>query len=541
MNNTVVKLLYDYLDLREISRLRPVCKLFRDLIDRDFDLLFKKEVNKLGPHNDINHLLMQVVRNRGLLIQVLQHVKNASGFVLESSGVALYAVLALFHPNDHEVTSLMNIPVVNMMGFDDRIGMAYRDELKQFKASYYSNEVPEGVPNMWSAIVTEYIHGLVERNTKDYQMNWEEIRKWNRTPFFRFIKGALMQQDYANILVGVSRLSNETIRRNKAAIIDFAREVFDPLIQTEINLIEDIQAGKPVQILGYKKSMNNRMPEINNEDMDNVSTYHRLKFVVTGSIIRAVLTTSALISEDLFFYFWETANQIFDFSEDNVIGEITRNAIVGNNAKVLLVLNINASLSLNITNVSGFVAGMIPLDYFDADPYQKLKLLLIRGDEVTAETLTDLGVSIADNPTDLYAMHNVTVPVYNVRWMNKKRCMKMLDILDDIGLWNKIPYFFDIFVTRDLEFWMHFATQYAQSIKADPNLMHRIVGFNIIMNNVDFIRFCIESEIFEINPQYRIIGRGWVTELIEEYNEKNTIQTEEDIARELIMQQGFPF
>ena len=333
MNTNIVKLLYGYLDLQELSRLRPICKSFRDLIDRDFEMLFKKALCNIGPHNDINLLIMLVVKNRNLLLRVLQKIKPATGHILDCSGVALFVLVSTLYDNDEEILSYLDIPHTPLMGMEDRIGMAFRNELKPFKHSYYSNSQYGVDMNIWGAIVTEFVHGIFDRNVKDFQINWEEVRKWNKTPFFGFIKGALKKMDYANILVGISRLSRNTIKRNLKEIETFAKEIFDPMIEDEVALITNVQSGKSVNIVGYNLALNRRMPTI--DDIDAVSQHRRLQFIVTDSVIRALVTTSALISDALFKYFWIRANEVFDFSTDTSVSDIHTNAIVCNNKEIL--------------------------------------------------------------------------------------------------------------------------------------------------------------------------------------------------------------
>ena len=287
MDTNIVKLLYEYLDLRELSRLRPICKSFRDRIDRDFEMLFKKAMYNIGPHNDINLLIMQVVKNRNLLIRVLQKIKPASGYILDCSGVVLFALVSILYDNDGEILSYLDIPHIPLMGMENRIGMAFRNDLKAFKHSYHSLSQHGVDTSICGATITELVYGIFDRNVKDCQINWEEVRKWNKTPFFRFIKGALKKMDHANILVGISRLSRNTIERNLEEIETFAKEIFDPMIEDEVALITDVQSGKSVNIVGYNLALNRRMPTI--DDIDAVSQHRRLQFIVTDSVIRAII------------------------------------------------------------------------------------------------------------------------------------------------------------------------------------------------------------------------------------------------------------
>jgi hypothetical protein len=522
MDTTIVKLLYDYTDIREISRLRPVCSTFRDLIDRDFEMLFTKALNKIDHHNDINLLLMLVFRKRDLFIRVLRKVKNATGFVLETSGIAVFTLIAMVYPDDKELTDCLTIPSLPTAGLEDRIGMAYREDLPTFKKSYYANK--EGMmPNLWGPIITEYIHGLFERNTHDFQIDWTAINRWNKSPFFRFIKGGLKKIDYANILAGIGRLSNETLKRNEKQIVDFAKGIFIPMIEEEITLIADIQEGVPVKITGYNFTLNRRMPDVSNTDVDDVSTYHKLQFVVAGSVTRGVLATSALVSNELFQYIWQIANEVFNFVDDTMVKDIRRNAFTMKSTEILDIINPIQMIQPSVLNIMAFIRDLIPLECFEANSYQKLKMLLIKS-PITDETFQSLSIDKEEPVPPLLTEIDVVTPMFNRNWMSKKHCLDLIDNLDDLGLWDKIPYFYDIFITRDLEFWVHFTTQYADSINNDPELKQRIIMFNVIMNNVDFIRFAIDNGFLDTGLHNNVGACMWFAELITEHNEKNNIR-----------------
>ena len=114
-----------------------------------------------------------------------------------------------------------------------------------------------------------------------------------------------------------------------------------------------------------------------------------------------------------------------------------------------------------------------------------------------------------------------SIPVAGTAWKSKKECMELINKLEDIGLLEKVPYFYDIFITRDLEFWKYFYQTYAHSIDNDPELEDCILKFNIFFGNVDFIRYLIENELLNNGIHFNTSNIGWLHDLIEEWNEKN--------------------
>lgn len=514
MNSIIVKLLYNYLNIKQLSTLRPLCKHVCILIDRDFEMLFQRELDKLGPHNDINSLLDLVFHKRDLLIRVLQRVKNATGFVLENSGAFLYTRICIYYPGDEELVSYLKQKSVPKM--DNKLSSAYHMDLPAFKKSYIGSIYL----GSWSLMFSEYIHGLFHRATKDFQIDWNLVRMWNQTPFFKFIKGALKKSDYAFILGGIGKLSNETLNRNSAQIYEFAKEVFDPMIEEEIQLISDIREGNEVSFAGYTMELNRRMPEIPN--VHSVSTFHKLQIVVSESLLRALVSSAALISYDLFMYFWKAANTIYDFSDDEYVIIMRLNAIARNEGRILEIINPIQKVPVNMIGLLAFYKKLIPLEYFEADESQKIKMQLIRGD--------DCEVNLGEPITPLIQDNSSQIPVCNIPWMSKKHCKRLLKKLE----WEQIPYFYDILLTRDLEFWIKFYTSHLETFERDAELKDEFMMYQITLNNVDFIKYALESGYFNHGLRHNITPYDWLNDLIDEYNEKNPNELEEELVEDPI-------
>lgn len=511
MDNSIVKLLYNYLNLKEISRLRVLCKSFRNLIDRDFEMLFNKALNKIDAHNDINQLITQIYGNRSLLIRVLQYVKNTTGYVLDNAGLNLYALISVFHPNDKELKSYIKIPNLPLSGVEDRIGFASTMNLEEFKKSYVTS--PEGM-QMWSVIVIEYIRGIFKRNTTNHIIDWDKVNQWNKTNFFRFIKGALKKKDYANIITGISRLSHETRRRNHHQLVDFIQKIIDPMIEDEIQLIRDVQAGNECLIVGYDMELNRRMPDIH--DVIDVSAFHKLQMIVTESILRAATATSAMFSDDLFTHYWHIANEVFDYTDDKSLDEIQQSAILSKHPNILTIISHIRKSPMNITNLHAFLQGWIRIENLDVDPYQKLKLMLL------TNGVSDFEHDIPITPL-VTVESNSMIPSNNILWVSKAKCKQLMKKLDELGLWDKIPYFYDIFITRDIEFWTEFITTYSDSLISDPELFGKFIKYHVTLNNVDVIKYMIESKLIPTESHYSVGVCVWFQEILDEYNEKNNI------------------
>ncbi len=508
MNNIIVKLLYNYLNLKDLSTLRPTCQEVCALIDRDFEMLFQRELDKLGPHNDINVLLSIVFHKRELLIRVLQRIKNATGFVLENSGMFLYAQMIIYYPDDDEIEAYFQLK--HMPKMDNKVASAYHMDLQAFKKAYRANTFSIS----WNLILTEYIHGIFHRATKDFQINWELVSGWNQTPFFKFIKGALNKSDYAFILGGISKLSKETQRRNAVQIQEFAKEIFNPMIDGEIQLLTDIQEGNEVSLAGYTVELNNRMPEIRGaRDAHAVSTFHKLKFVVTGSLIRAVTASAALISYDLFMYFWEIANRVFDFSDDEYIDVIRLNSIASREHKISEIINPIQYVSVDMISLMAYYKKLIPLECFKADESQKIKMQLLRGEECDVYINGPITPLIQETP--------IPVPVCSMPWMSLKQCKRLRKKLE----WEQIPYFYDVFLTRDLDFWIDFVTSHMETFKNDADLKERFLAYHITLNNVDFVKYALEAGMLNEGLRHGIVS-GWLNDLIDEYNEAHPVEEE---------------
>lgn len=524
MNTTIVKLLYNYLNIKELSTLRPTCKEVRTLIDRDFEILFQRELDKLGPHNDINILLNLVFHKRELLIRVLQRVKTATGFVLENSGRSLHTRIVLYYPDDDELESYIKLKGPKS---DNKLSSAYHMDLQAFKRTYMVNT---GVMS-WGLIFAEYMHGLFHRATKDFRIDWVLAKTWNQTPFFKFIKGALKKDDYALILGEIGKLSNETLIRNSTQIQEFAKEIFDPMIEDEIQLIEDIRVSNKVSLAGYTMELNRRMPEVpNTRDAHAISTFHKLQIVVSGSLIRAVTASAALISYDLFMYFWEIANKVFDFSDDEYISVIRLNSIVRGASRISEIINPIQKISVDMISLLAFYKKLIPLEYFNADESQKIKMQLLRGD--------DCEVNIEGTITPLIQQNlmSMQLPVCNMPWMNEKQCRRLMKKIEP----HQVPYFCDVFLTRDLNFWINFVTSHMETIQSDLDLRDRFMMYHIMINNVDFVRYAIDVGLLNHGLGNNMTTCDWLNDLIDEYNEKHPeIEEPEEDFREFIYDRMF--
>ena len=496
MNTIIVKLLYNYLNIKELSTLRPTCKEVRTLIDRDFEMLFQRELDKIGPHNDINVLLNLVFHKRELLIRVLQRVKTATGFVLENSGMALHTRIVLYYP-DNDLESYIKLKGPKL---DNKLSCAYHMDLPAFKKTYMVNTTVI----LWGLILAEYIHGLFHRATKDFQIDWTLVKTWNQTHFFKFIKGALKKDDYALILGGIGKLSNETLIRNSAQIQEFVKEIFDPMIEEEIQLIEDILEGNEVPLAGY--TMDQRIP-----DAHAISTFHKLQIVVSGSLIRALTASTALISYDLFMYFWKIANKVFDFSDDEYISVIRLNSMVRGTSQILEIINPIQKVPVDMISLLAFYKKLIPLEYFDADESQKIKMQLLRGDECE--------VNIEGPVTPLIQNQmGMQLPVCNMSWMNEKQCRRLMKKIES----HQVPYFYDVFLTRDLDFWINFSTSHMETIQSDHDLRDRFIMYHIMLNNVDFVRYAIDAGLLNDGLNHNIGTYDWLNDLIDEHNEKRS-------------------
>lgn len=471
----IVKLLFDYMDIAAIARLRILSKDYRDVIDRHWTLIKNKMIWSIGK-NDINNIVRIVYRNDELLMEVLKQRKLNTGFVLYRQGLDLSILMdsTIARNNGDSISpksrALIESEITENVKLYSNMGIytsATNENLKIFKRLYYDN--PYG-PIHWKTVLSNYLGGRIQRNVRNYKLNWDEIELWDKTDFYKFIKPSIRANYLVHVILMFTEVSQETRRREHNNIINFIRRALQPYIEQEKTLLQDILAKRNI-----------KLPILYGKDT------HRTKHlqatnIMQMSLIRNVFSVATMIDVSLAKEYFEIAHELFDLSNDVVIDSLMPGILIGQTFELLEYFQQYYRIPVSIFTLLLVIINKLDISVIK-DPILKAKTLIIAGADIeSVKKIADI--------TTLEENHVLTLdvgsfPLDVIPWMSHKRCME---------LYKKLPYgarSHELFITRDVEFWEFYMreTLYIDEKKvSEMALIFPFMSYQMSLHNIDVVR-----------------------------------------------------
>jgi hypothetical protein len=197
---------------------------------------------------------------------------------------------------------------------------ATNENLKMFKKHYYEN--PHGLIH-WNTVLSNYLGGRIQRNVRNYKLNWEEIELWDKTDFYKFIKPSIRANYLTQLILMFNEVSLETRKREHDNIVNFIRKVLQPYIDQEKKILQDILAKQHI-----------KLPILYGRDMHRTK-HLQASAVMQFSLIRHIFSTAAMIDVSLSKEYFILAHELFDLSNDNVIDSLIPSILVGQTFELL--------------------------------------------------------------------------------------------------------------------------------------------------------------------------------------------------------------
>jgi hypothetical protein len=486
-SSIMIKLLFEYMSIDEIARMRILSKKHKEIIDRYWPTIEHKFLGSIGGGEnniDINIAAQMVYRNERLLAEVLKLKRLNTGYVLTRDGLDLSIMLSRIGQSkmSRDVMRAQNLE-------DDQIDLstiytdAYNDDLTAFKAKYYEHNHTMRTGHVaWEQVFADYLRGRLYRNTRNYAINWSEIENFSSTDFYKFIKPSLRAAMFVQLITMFLRVSVETRRREHNNIVQFIRKTFQPYIEQEEMLLRDIcrgQIAKPPILYGHGSEYRTK---------HQVATS-----IMKNSIIRYAYSYAAIIDVDLSKEYFAKAHELFDLTDDSTLKDFPGNIVIGRTFELINIFHEHRyQIPISVYTLLMVFFGKLQIDDLDVHSVIKAKLMLMNGADPD-DIRNKLGYDSMD--PDLHAQLSIIdtmefnkIPTEIVPWMTKKYAQKIYDMLDFK------PY--DIFITRDLDFWTQYISDvFGYSLESPPpdddNTLVDLFNFHLKLESIDVLRYIL--------------------------------------------------
>jgi len=507
MDTTIIKLLFDYMDIAAIARLRILSREYRDVIDRHWHTIKGNMLRSIG-HNDINNIVRIVYRNDNLLMEVLKMRKLNTGFVLYRYGLDLSILMDSTIPSRYgsansispKSRALIEADISeNVKLYSNNIlyTSATTEDLKLFKKHYYEN--PHG-PIHWNTVLSNYLGGRIQRNVRNYEINWGEIELWDKTDFYKFIKPSIRANYLTQLILMFNEVSPETRKRERDNIVYFVKRALQPYIEQEKQLLQDILAKRNIKLpILYGK--------------DTHRTKHlQASVVMQNSLIRHIFTTATMIDTALAKEYFMLAHELFDLSNDIVIDALIPSILVGQNYELLDYFQQYYKLPVSIYTLLLVIIKKLDISVV-TDPILRAKILIIGGADIeSVKKIVDISTLEANASLDIGSF-----PLEIIPWMSYERCMQ---------LYEQLPYgarSHELFITRDLEFWKYYMKEVLNIDEKNKvsmmEILYPLLSYQISLYNIDAVRYifnCFDNELLlymnvldKSNPNLSVFHSVW--------------------------------
>lgn len=436
----------NHFNIQELGRLRAISRNHKAIIDRYWPIIVRKFLNSIGT-SDINYAANLVFRNDDLLLQVLAERQLRTGFVLNNDGKNL--LLSMVN-QDSKARQML----INELGTDDKLFVlqaASKGDVNTYKRMYYAKQTKMRMAIMatndvsMQLIFRYYFRELLLSNTKDYQINWNNVNEWDKTQFYTFIKPGLYAYDMVVLMDAFYFLSHETRTREKPNIIAFIKRNMQPYIDYEKELLQKVLTHSLTE-----------MPRMYG------NTTHKSqmeKRIITESLIRRLVTAAAAVDANLAIEYFLLAHELFDLTDDVALHDLAEVIVRSKTYEIIPVYTKWYKFPVNLYSLLLALSNKIDVSNINfqsenanvMEDVIRTKIGLLQGtdpDELD-QMYGQLYQLESHDSMSLYAQIATTSLDLSLL-MSTKSCME---------LYAKLPAggrSYDLFINRDLDFWKYY-------------------------------------------------------------------------------------